>query len=309
MVKASLIRLDNRYTAHISKLLSQDEPWNMIAFDAFIRHGLQHPEHIWYGEIKNGYVSRVLYTHHQLLHLLVTAPLPSNSLLYSLINKQYRGFIIHGKKEIVEPFLSGLTQFQGKKIDEANYVQQRQYNSPRLKHQKQSSLQSKQNSFSTTKDLLSQGESLRLRTAEIQDMRQLLRLYMGSSIDYLVDPQLIKELIAQGQVLLAVVKKTNLSDTRLFSQQPHHEKIIGSLMLLKESPKFVLLGGLYVDPAYRKSGVATTLALKTINQINRRKKRICFYFNDPKLKRFYSQIPLLQLGKWVTYTVTSNAVT
>lgn len=298
-MRTFILRLTNRSASEAARLLNQNEIWNLIPYDSFIRYGLGHPEHQWFGEIQDGELVRAVYIHHQLVHLISSDVPPIQSPIYRLLQRQKSKFIIHGPKELLDPFLQGFTQYHAQKMEDAQYVRQ-------ITKVQISKLKERRNSkklFLPAKGKLAQ---LTIRIAQEQDFNNIMSLYQNSSVSSLADPHLIQQLVRHQKVL--VVSKNHLSSANSVSKELMKPgSICGTLMYLKESPRYMLLGGLYVSPEYRKLGIASALALRAIKEVNSKGQSICFYFNDPKLKKFYSQIALKRVGQWATYVVTSKA--
>lgn len=294
-----MVRLTNRSASEVARILTQNEIWNLIPYDSFIRYGLGHPQHQWFGEIRNGELIRAVYLHHQLVHLISNDTPPLHSPIYRLLQRQKSKFIIHGPKELLALFLQGLTQYHAEKMEDAQYVRQM----TKVQH---SNLKKRRNSRYLSLSTQGKLAQLTIRVAQKDDFNNIMKLYQNSSVSTLADPNLIQQLV-QNQKVLVVSKSSSVSANSTSKESKEPKNILGTLMFLKESPRYVLLGGLYVAPEYRKLGVASVLAQRAIKEVNSEGRSICFYFNDPKLKKFYNKIALKRVGQWATYVVTSKA--
>ncbi|GAA0382822.1 GNAT family N-acetyltransferase [Bacillus horti] len=288
-MQSTIIKLNDSYYTQALLLLKEEELWNLIPYDAFLRYGLQHPEHEWFGEVEQGSLVRLLYKTKQLIHLVSPKPFHL-SRLSTLIRSSKAPIIMHGKKETVEGFLFGMRNRRLKKMDDALFVQQSVHTSRIIRSVP-----------------IDAKNSVHLRPAEEKDYLNILELYKKSDIDHLVDPVLIQQLIQLKKVKIA--EKINHYGHNSSFDTRSNPKLLGTLMCLKESKRYVLLGGLLVHPEYRHHGIASKLGRDVILDANSRGKKICFYYNDKSLKRFYEKIELEPLGRWVSYVITSKATT
>lgn len=258
---------------YVYRFLLVQEPWNMIPLDALLMYGLEHPSHHWSAEFKEGELVGVLYQNHELLHLSYNKS-PENSPLYSYLHGVAPHFITHGNKELVETVMGRLSGYNKLKIEECDFVQQ----------------------SDATAELVNETiyipEVLRIRQARYADIQELLTIFRNSSIESQVDKALIFDLVQHGRVLLAQKKG----------------EIIGSIMKLKETPNYVLLGGLFIKPEERSHGVASLLGQKMVQACIRQEKKVCFYYSDQELKRFYNKAAFISIGQWVSYSATSKAM-
>jgi predicted GNAT family acetyltransferase len=266
-----IIPLGNEFHNHISRYLIQDEPWHIIPLDALLHYGLEHPQHRWYGEMVNGQLIGILYQHGQLLHFAYHRVPLKDSPLYSFIQTYIPHFITHGKKDMVDPIIKNIHEMAGYQItlqDTSEYIQQ----TPETKR--------------VVEEFIYQPESVQLRLARHPDLNEMLTLFRGSKIESQVDRSLIYELIQRQRVIIA----------------QKFGRIVGTIMKLKESPHYVLLGGLYVQATERENGIAGLLGKKMIQHCIYSGKKVCFYYSEPELKRFYSKAAFLSIGKWVSYS-------
>jgi GNAT superfamily N-acetyltransferase len=259
----------------VYRLLVQQEPWHMIPLDALLLYGLEHPEHQWYGEYKNGQLVGVLYQHGQLLHFAYHQVPENGSPLYPFIRRYIPYFITHGKKDKVDGIMRNLNEYQITLQEECEFIQQ----------------------TSQTRKLISQSlfqpDNLRLCQAYPSDFNEMIILFRGSTIENQVDRALIFELIGLQRVTVA--RKNG--------------RMVGTVMKLKETPCYVLLGGLFVHPQERGHGTASLLGQKMIQDCLHQGKKVCFYYSDPELQRFYRKAAFAGIGQWVSYSATSKAIT
>lgn len=246
----------------------------MIPLDALLKFGLEHPLHRWSAEYKAGELVGVLYQNQKLLHLAYKKAPQITLPLYSYLQRAVPHFITHGKKEVVEAIMDRLSGYNILKLEESDFVQQSE----------------------ETAKLVSQTlpipSELRIRQANYTDLKEMLIIYKNSSIEDQVDKALIFDLIEQGRVLLALKKN----------------KIIGSIMTLKKTPHYAMLGGLFIKNEERSHGIASLLGQKMVQTCIRQGKKVCFYYSDQELQRFYRKAAFTSIGQWVSYSATSKAI-
>lgn len=269
-----IIPLTAQYTPYVYRFLLDQEPWNMIPLDALIKYGLEHPLHHWSAEYKSGVLVGVLYQNHELLHFAYNKAPETTSPLYSFLHQTAPYFITHGKKELVEAIMGRLLGYNKIVLEECDFV-----------------LQSEETA-KLVNQTLPIPTDLRIRQASYTDLQELLAIFKKSSIEDQIDKSLISDLIQHGRVLLA----------------QKQGQIIGSIMKLKETPRYALLGGLFIKPEERSHGIASLLGQKMVLSCTRQGKRICFYYSDKELQRFYKKAAFTKIGQWVTYSATSKAM-
>jgi GNAT superfamily N-acetyltransferase len=266
-----IIPLSYEFHDQIYRHLVQDEAWHIIPLDALVHYGLEHPKHRWYGEMLDGQLIGILYQHGQLVHFAYHRAPHKYSPLYSFIQTYIPHFITHGKRNTLDPIIRNINErggYQATLQDKSEYIQQ----TPETEN--------------AVNELLYQPASVQLCLAIYRDLNEMLALFQGSKIESQVDRSLIIELIQRKRVIIA--KK--------------YGRIVGTIMRLKESPHFVLLGGLYVLAEERGNGIAGLLGQKMIQNCLYHGKKACFYYSDPELQRFYSKAAFSSIGNWVSYS-------
>jgi GNAT superfamily N-acetyltransferase len=272
-----MIPLSSAFYDQIYRHLVQEEPWHIIPLDALFCYGFEHPQHHWYGEMMDGRLIGVLYQHGQLMHFAYHRVPNKYSPLYPFIRKYIPHFITHGKKDVVDPIIKNVNKygdFQVMLQEESEFIQQ-----------------TPQTEKIVTESLF-QPADVQLRLAVSSDFNEMLALFQGSNIESQVDRPLIFELIQHQRVMIA--KK--------------YGRIVGTIMRLKESPHYVLLGGLYVQAEERGNGIASLLGQNMIQNCLHHGKKVCFYYSDQELQGFYSKAAFSSIGKWVSYSVNSKAM-
>jgi hypothetical protein len=255
----------------IYRHLVQDEPWHIIPLDALFYYGLDHPQHHWYGEMLDGQLIGILYQHGQLLHFAYHRSPHKHSPLYSFIQTYIPNFITHGKRDTVDPIIRNIHDragYQATLQDISEYIQQ----TPETKR--------------AVNEFIYQPASVQLRLASHPDLNEMLSLFHGSKIESQVDHSLIYELVKRQRVIIA----------------QKNGRIVGTIMKLKESPHYVLLGGLYVQAEERGNGIAGLLGQKMIQNCLYSGKKVCFYYSELELQPFYSKAAFSSMGKWVSYS-------
>lgn len=265
-----VIPLYPQHYRQVYQFLMQDEPWQLIPLDALIRYRLTHPRQRWFAEIRAGIFRGVIFQDKELVHFAYQEAPEPHSPLYAFLKKYIPSFTTHGKKEVLAPLMERLLSREVFPCKESLFVTQ----SP------------------STGQLINRPlhvpEQLVVRLAIPQEIQRIWQLYQGSAVEREVDHELIEPLIWQHRVLVA----------------EYRGKVVGTIMRLKESRSYSLLGALYVAPAFRRQGIARLLGQTMLRQVIKEKKKACFYYERNKeLDRFYRQGQFMPLGTWVTYAV------
>ncbi|MDQ0340329.1 GNAT superfamily N-acetyltransferase [Caldalkalibacillus uzonensis] len=269
-MSSAIVPLDNRHYHAVYTLLSHQEPWSIIAFDALLQYGLNHPDHRWFREVHNGRTKGIIYLHDQLLQVCYPS-LPQRSGLGMFLRRYVPHFIIHGQQQQLAWLKKQLAHYDTRCLDKSLFVVQSEL-TPALINQP-----------------LPVPEDIRLRLAVTADYVSLMSLYSGSEVEQQVDGQLLWQAIMQGRVIVAEQKQ-----------------LVGTVMCLKESPRYVLLGGLYVTPRARSQGIASLLGQRLVQMVLRKGKQVCFYYHDSTLSPFYQRAAFQPLGDWHSYSFTSK---
>lgn len=255
----------------IYRLLSEQEPWSIIAFDALLEHGLNHPEHRWFQEVNQGQVKGIIYYHDQLVHIYYPT-LPRRSGIAPFLARHLPRFVIHGEPNQLNWLRDQLQQYELISSDQSAFLTQSEL-TPLLINRS-----------------LTVPPGLRLRLASPDDEIGLLALFAGSEAEPELDHHLLQDLLSKARVLVA----------------DYRGELIGTVMCLKESPRYALLGGLFVSPKARSQGVATLLGQRMVLAVNQRGKQVCFYYRQPALTTFYQRAAFRSIGQWQRYSFTSN---
>lgn len=267
----AIVLLGPKHYQEVYRFLVRDEPWSIIPFDAFLRYGIQHPEHLWYGEIDHGRLKGIVYGHRQFIYLFYPPSVePSN--LDPFLKNHYPRFVFSGLSSRAQWMMEKLPSYHAQLMDRSRFVVQSPLTLQRIMRYGQH-----------------KGGTVRIRLADRQDYGPLLALYQGSEVAREVDPSLLKQLIEGKQVLVA-----------------EEGQLVGSVMLLKESLRYALLGGLFVDPAFRNQGIAARLGQAVFQMVLARGKRACFYYRHPALTPFYDKGAFLPIGLWDQLYFTSK---
>lgn len=258
----------------IKHFIKQEEPWHLIAYEAYLTFGTSNHEHEWFAELHHHQIKGLIYHHRQLLHFVYPVAPEHDSPLYSFLQQRFPYFISHGKKEIVEAIVSRL-QGRVTKVEEAQFAIQ----TPQTEQ--------------VVQDIQEVPPQYRVRFSSFLDYPLLIQFLKNSSVHRHIDESLISSLCVKHRILLVEEGKDNRN----------HSRIVGCIMSLKESPVYRLLGGLYVRESERKKGIATLLGYVMLKDTMKRKKKACFYFSDSDLTEFYGRAYCQIIGRWVTYTV------
>jgi hypothetical protein len=276
-VNGYIIPLTRQYQPIINSVLENQEPWNMIAFEAFLTYGLGNPQHLWFGEFHNNELVGIIYSHKKLLDFIYNKPPSQHSPLIPFLQRYFPSFITHGKRVIVEPILqsasySGLYDVQ--LHEKCDFVCE--------SSQTEKSLQ----------ENLNWPTGIQVRPVFKYELKQLFQLFNGSDIEKQIDPSLITELVHQKRIVIA----------------QKNQRIIGSIMKLKETLEYSLIGGLFVHRNERNQGLATLLGQFMIRDCFKHGKKVCFYYSDADLRSFYKKGAFTSIGEWVSYSATSKKV-
>lgn len=267
----AIARLGAGHDGAVLPFLIQDEPWSVIPFDAFLRYGMGHPEHLWFGEWEGGRLRGIIYGHKRFVYVYY----PSNPLrsgLNDFLSSHYPRFSFSGQPTRAAWLIRQLPSYYAHHVDRSAFVQQSPLTFQRLQ------------GYGKMK-----GEKVQVRTADRHDFGSLLNLYKDSEVAHEVDPAFLKQLLEDRRVLVA-----------------ERGELVGSVMLLKESWRYALLGGLFVAPPYRNLGVAAQLGRAIMMLVRDRGKKACFYYRLPTLTSFYEKGAFLPLGLWDEIHFTSK---
>lgn len=270
MCASAFISLGPGHYDELYQLLTDHEPWSVLPFDALLRYGFDHPYHRWFAEVDRGRLIGIIYAYHQLLFVLYPA-LPAHTQLDWFLSRFFPQFTLCGSRQQLNWAKRHLYSFRSTPLDQSRFVVQ---------------------SDQTIKLLQTPPPQLKgvtIRPAVKDDFHALLDLYRGTEVEHEVDQYLIWDLLRFNQVIIA-----------------EREKPIGSAMLLKESPRYCLLGGLFVDPRYRKRGIASALGFTLLKRVLNKGKQACFYYRDPAMAPFYQRGGFRAIGNWHTYAFTSK---
>jgi hypothetical protein len=244
----------------------------MIPLEALVQFGMTQPEHRWFGEFSKNKLVGFIYQHKQLIHFGYKHVPSIHSPIYGFIQSVMPSFITHGKKELIEPIIACFKAKDIQSYEESVYVQQTKETIRAIQVE------------------LPKPKGLRIRFADRSDIPNLLYMFQGSAVNDQVDTTLVSSLVVRKGVLL--VESNN--------------RLIGSLMRLKESPNYWLLGGLYITPTERYQGLASLLGQYMVKEAHRHNKQVCFYYSNPELKEFYNKAELKSIGTWVSYSLNSK---
>lgn len=270
------------YNQHIPKmlnLLNQKEEWHILALDSLSNQTIKLKQNQWFIDVdaQTQKIQGVLYRENGLIHIGYNQ-LPYNpTALYTWLLKN-GPFVTHGHDQLLRPLLGRLAETglcDVRCIDRAYYLKQ----TPQTEQIIQQSA-------------IDIPKHIKIRLAEEQHLPELKRLYQATSVEHLIDLNLIKQLVKRRRILLALV----------------NNQVAGTIMILKESNHYALLGGLFVADSFRKKGIATMLAFYLLKRLLKGNKKICFYYHDKALQQFYSKGAFRLLGYWSSYQITSKRV-
>lgn len=285
---SQIVTLHQQHVMEIKRFLLKDELWNMIALDALQTYGINHPFHEWYAELDQGRIRGVIFRNQAMVQFAYPKVPPRTSALYEWFNGSMpTSFITHGKNEVVGQILK---RFNGtiKRVERA-----------RLFRQSAESVKAiKAVSKHVERKLDRVKHELSVSKATYAEVRALVELLQRSEVNHLTDPKWIEELVRFHRVYVARLPQASV-------QWPTSQ-VIGTIMELKKSPSYVMLGGLYVHPTYRSQGIAKWLCYQALMDIIKRKKRACFYYSNQTLTHFYAQARFVSVGEWGSYIFTSN---
>jgi predicted N-acetyltransferase YhbS len=276
-VNGYIIPLNRQYQPIVKSVLENQEPWNMIAFEAFLTHGLENPQHLWFGEFYNNELVGIIYSHKKLLDFIYIKPPYRHSPLIPFIHRYFPSFITHGKKAIVEPILQSLS-YTG--LYDVHL------------HEKCDFVCESNQTEKVLQENLNWPSGIQIRTAFHDELTQLLQLFKGSDIEKQIDPSLITDLVHQKRMIIA----------------QKNQRIIGSIMKLKETLEYSLIGGLFVHRIERNQGLATLLGQFMIQDCFKQGKKVCFYYSDADLKSFYKKGAFISIGEWVSYSTSKKVM-
>ncbi|WP_202081038.1 GNAT family N-acetyltransferase [Caldalkalibacillus salinus] len=274
----AIVPINHRERQRIYDFLKSHESWHVMLLDALEQLEHHNTKQRWYAEVSNSSIKGIIYKHESLMLFGYAHPPSTNSPLYHWIQHETPQFITHGNRDVIETILTNLPH--GGRInclEKAYFLVQSNQTEKQLAR------------------LYSPMKGITIRHATPLDFPLIQHLFQASEVESLIDQKLIQTLIHRQDLFLAV--NTN---------QPR--AIMGTMMVLKKSPKYALLGGLYVDPHYRHNGIATSLAQAVIRDCLRKGKKTCFYYHNEALTPFYNKAQYIKQGQWVTYSVTSNPV-
>jgi|GEM_PF-6009777 len=260
----------------ILRILQEREPWDLISFEAYLRYGTSNKEHEWFGEFRQGRLVGLIYHHAGTVDLIYPTLPKEDSLLYSFLALRYPHFIIHGNKEVIEAVLKKIP-YKVDKIEEGEFL-----------------IQSKETKELLQTQALKQPKGYIIRNSLATDYFQILKLLEDPAIENRMDSSLIQLLCHEGRIVLLVKQDRSWSP------------LVGLLMILKESPRYSLIGGLYVEKEERNKGLASWLGYKVLREITNKGKIACFYYSEKELSEFYQRGAFHQMGKWVTYQVMKS---
>ncbi|EGL81678.1 GCN5-related N-acetyltransferase [Caldalkalibacillus thermarum TA2.A1] len=269
-MSSAVVTLKASHYPEVYSFLSQQEPWSIIAFDALLTHGLSRPGHHWFAEVEHGEIKGVIYHHDQLVQICY-ASFSQHTVLGTFLSKYLSYFITHGEKKQLSWLKKQLTRYESKCLEQSLFV-----------------VQSKRTPHLINQPLMGL-KNIRFRPAVPADYARLAALYAGSEVEQQVDGQLVWEAVRRGRVIVAEQKQ-----------------LAGTVMCLKESPRYVLLGGLYVAPWARSQGIASLLGQKMVQHVLKRGKKVCFYYRDSSLTPFYQRADFQPIGYWNSYSFTSK---
>mgnify|MGYP001167312952 CR=1 FL=1 len=255
------------------EFLNKRDPWHMIALDALWLYGLNHPEHRWFAELRSGRLQGVIYVHGQLVHFAYDEAPDRHSPLYDFLNRHLPQFTTFGKKEIVEPIVKRLPFHRLTHAEKSWFLRQSSETRKRLNRR------------------VHWPKAVDLRDGRPEDLYALLDMFTGSEFETEIDSRYIHFLLQQRRILVA----------------EYRGSIVGAIMCLKETPRYVLLGNLFVHPQTRNKGIATLLGQQMMLKCMQQGKKVCFFYSKPELKDFYTKAAFQPLGAWVHYSVTSKA--
>lgn len=272
---STIVRLRKKDSAIVEQLLSMTEPWSVIAYDAFMSYGLSHPKHAWYAEVHKQRVVGLIYMYEQSIHFVYPQPPIEQSSLYPFVlSTPFRTFSTYGHEAIITPIIKQLLTLK----TDATITKQS------LSTLMVETAQTKINI--DTRIHVPKG--INLRHGALADYEAIIQLFKGSEVQQQIDAHLINELITRNRIVVACYEK----------------KIIGTIMCLKESKRYALLGGLFVYPSKRSLGIATLLGQKMVRHYQQNNRRVCFYYDDPALKKFYARAAFKPAGHWIHVDVT-----
>jgi len=236
----SIVPLGPVHYPEVYQLLANDEPWSIIPFDALLNDGIGHPKHRWFGEMENNRSQGVIYQYDRMLYVTYH-PFAHHSQLDRFLQRYINQFFISGPSSTLNWLMKQLPSFDAALLDRSRFVVQSK-RTAQLLHLS-----------------LSPPAHLSIRLATQNDYASLLSLFQGTEVEHEVDPLLLWQLLQTGSVMVA-----------------ERNQLVGSVMRLKESPCYTLLGGLFVHPAYRNQGIATFMGQHMLKQVITQGKKSMF---------------------------------
>lgn len=271
--KHELVRIPTADYRTIYSFLDRYDPWHIIALEALIKGGLQHPEQHWFAETIAGKLCGILFAQQYNLHFAYDTVPSVHSPVYAFMEQFYPKFYTHGSEAIVTPIMQRL-KHQHTCIEKSQLVVQTNATLQRIQQ------------------TLPKPKGIKMCLATLYDHSLIKGLFAASEVEQQVDHCLVKKLISAKRVLLAV----------------RSDELLGVIMCLKETQRYALLGNLYVKPKERGKLIASLLGQHMVSTYVRRGKTVCFYYSNPQLASFYNQAAFQPIGSWVHYSATSNIV-
>lgn len=266
-----ILRLDRHHLKHVYQFLEAQEPWSIIALDALLLYQFNHPFQHWFAEVKDGVLQGIIFQDNELLHFVYPETPSESSPLYPFIKSRLPLFRTYGQKELLISLLSCLLGRRVQPTEESIFVKQ----------------------SSWTKTLLDRPirsiPQLVIRWARTAEENNIFQLFEHSEVAAEFDRELVHELIWLNRVLVAEVDG----------------ELVGTVMSLKESLHFALLGGLYVVPSMREQRIAQVLGQSMMKQVIHSGKTVCFYYKEEEqLHHIYQKGLFNRVGTWASFSIS-----
>lgn len=254
--------------------VAEREPWHMIALEAYQEHSWKDPQHRWFMETdSNNKLRGLIYVHQELIHFAYPQAPSKRSPLYAWLKRHFNSFTTYGSRAILEPIIKRLNGFKIANQEHHQFMVQTQKTEQALH----------KGSWLTPPDLL-------IRKAQRYDWAYLTHLLSSPELADVINRNHVQSLIDKQRVYLFI----------------SGHGIVGVMMSLKETQRYVLLGNLYIHPTYRRRGLASILCANVLKETVKSGKKACFYFDQQHLTSFYAQAYFQSIGQWSHYKLTSN---
>ena len=81
-------------------------------------------------------------------------------------------------------------------------------------------------------------------------------------------------------------------------RNPADGRVISMASAVTETPEAAMIIAVATDPRFRGRGYASACAAQLVQDLNRRGKSACLFYNNPAAGRIYQQLGFREIGRW-----------